>query len=285
MIEQVPLPAECSAPRQFAGSRRRAAGSIVRVLTATQLDEFSHRGILRVSSFVTEEIASVAAARVWEVLSDRGVRREDSATWPEARQQKLQAISRADVYLPFAEQLARFADQVLGAGRWRALNAGGPLVTFPERVPWQIPHKGWHFDLPARGSVERPVALRLLGLVESVEPRGGGTLVVEGTHELTRRLVSSAAGNFGHSADVRKRLAATYEWFRHLFSEGRDRERFFVPAEIDGVSVRVTELTGDAGDAYLMHPWLLHAAGPNTSNRMRSMMTHTVFGDGYRFVA
>jgi ectoine hydroxylase-related dioxygenase (phytanoyl-CoA dioxygenase family) len=128
------------------------------------------------------------------------------------------------------------------------------------------------------------VALRLLGLVEDVEPAAGGTLVVEGTHALTERLVEGAGGNFGHSADVRKQLAVSHPWFRALFSDGHDRGRFLQPAVVDGIGVRVTELTGGAGDAYLMHPWVLHAAAANSSNRVRSMMTHTIFGDGYQFV-
>jgi hypothetical protein len=46
---------------------------------------------------------------------------------------------------------------------------------------------------------------------------------------------------------------------------------------IDGVHVRVTELTGNAGDAYLHASLLMHAAAPNAGRAPRSMMTDTVF--------
>src|SRR5262249_48316916 len=121
------------------------------------------------------------------------------------------------------------------------------------------------------------------GLVEPVEGHGGGTVIVEGTHRLTSRLVLAAGGDFGRSADVRRRLAADHQWFRDLFDDDAHRDRFLEPVDIDGVIVSATELTGNAGDAYLMHPWLLHAAAPNTGTHVRSMVTHTALGDGYRW--
>jgi len=120
--------------------------------------------------------------------------------------------------------------------------------------------------------------------VESVGPRGGSTIAVEGSHELTARMVAaSRSGDAGHSADVRKRLQRRHDWFRALFSAGGERERFFEAAVVDGVRVRVTELTGRAGDGFLMHPWMLHGLSQNTGRRVRSMLTHTVYGEGYRW--
>jgi len=48
------------------------------------------------------------------------------------------------------------------------------------------------------------------------------------------------------------------------------------PADVDGVTVRVTELTGAGGDIWLLHLWLLHGLAPNAGSRIRSMCTHTV---------
>ena len=79
------------------------------------------------------------------------------------------------------------------------------------------------------------------------------------------------------SADVRRRLAGDHRWFQELFGDTRNRSRFLDASVIEGVEVRVTEVTGKAGDAYLMHPWLMHAAAPNTSGAPRSMITDTVF--------
>jgi hypothetical protein len=121
------------------------------------------------------------------------------------------------------------------------------------------------------------VALRLLGLVEAVAPGGGGTVAVEGSHELVRRLVTERGGDAGSSADAKRTLRNRYEWFQGLTTSGADRDRFRESTAVDGVTVRVVELTGAAGDAFLLHPWTFHAQAPATGNAVRSMLTHTVY--------
>jgi hypothetical protein len=248
------------------------------VLTDERKRQFELTGIVRLPAFVTAGRAARAADRVWEVLARRGVVRDDRATWPVGRLAKLQALAKAQVYADFdGEALDQLADQLLGSGRWQRVNRPTPLVSFPEPGPWELPHKMWHFDLPARGTVDRPIALRLLGLVEAVGLRGGGTLVVVGSHELTRRMVVDSGGDAGSSAEVRAALGRRLPWFRDLFSAGGERQRFFEPVEIDGVTVHVTETVGEAGDGYLMHPWSLHGLSPNVGTHIRSMLTHTVY--------
>ena len=252
------------------------------VLTAEQMAEFAARGIVRVPALVSPGQAADIADGVWAVLAYKGIHRDEPRTWPAGRLFKLQALTRAGHYRAFAEGHAAMCDELLGAGHWRAVNAPGPLLTFPEDGVWQVPRHGWHFDLPARGSLDPPIALRLLGLVEPVDSHGGGTIIVAGTHTLTGRLVAAAGGDFGRSVDVRRRLAADHQWFRDLFEDDAQRDRFLEPVDIEGVIVGAAELTGDAGDAYLMHPWLLHAAAPNAGTQVRSMLTHSVLANGYR---
>ena len=48
------------------------------------------------------------------------------------------------------------------------------------------------------------------------------------------------------------------------------------PAVVGGVAVRVVELCGGPGDVILMHPWLLHAASPNASDRPRFMLAKDI---------
>jgi len=247
------------------------------VLNESQLVEFERRGVLRLDGFVDGESAVTMANGVWEVLAGRGISRSDRAAWPLGQVRKLQAIRGAQIYAPFARGFEAAAGCLFGQGGWVRINAPGPLVTFPEPGDWQVPRSGWHFDLPAQGGAGRLLALRLLGVVEDVVTSAGGTVVVEGTHTLTQRLVEGAAGDYGSSLDVRRRLAGDHGWFRDLFGDATNRSRFFDASVIEGVHVRVTELTGKAGDAYLMHPWLMHAAAPNISGALRSMITDTVF--------
>jgi hypothetical protein len=250
------------------------------MLDGDQLHAFRTRGCVRVPGFVPAAVAAGAAERVWVWLAPRGIDRHDPGTWPPGRPAKLQGLGAPKVYRPFADALDPYADQILGTGHWSALNGPGPLISFPESGPWRLPHRQWHLDMPARGPSDPPIALRLLGLVEPVAPRAGGTLLVEGSHELIRRMVADAGGDAGGSADIRKRLTRKHDWFRRLQGTDGDREELFEGAVIDGVRVRISETVGDAGDAYLVHPWLMHGLAPHSGAGIRSMLSHTVFRAG-----
>ena len=113
-------------------------------------------------------------------------------------------------------------------------------------------------------------------------PRGGATLLVEGSPELVRRMVERSPNqNAGQSADVRRRSSAHSPWFKALTTAGGDRiDRFMTDGdEVDGVHVRVVEAIGNAGDVCLMHPWMLHNIARNYADRPRLMMTNTFLRD------
>ena len=48
--------------------------------------------------------------------------------------------------------------------------------------------------------------------------------------------------------------------------------------EADGVPVHVGEMTGRAGDVYVMDPMTLHAMTPNVSDAPRMMLTEWIYG-------
>ena len=93
-------------------------------------------------------------------------------------------------------------------------------------------------------------------------------------------MVAGAPGHdAGRSADLCRRLAAAHPWFRALCREGGgDRVRRFMTdgEEIDGVRVRVAELTGAAGDVAIMLPWTLHNLSMNTAATPRFMVTQSL---------
>jgi hypothetical protein len=214
--------------------------------------------------------------RVWEAYAARGVERDDRSTWPEGwrgLQVKLQSLRKSGVFAPFGnDTVSSTITEVLGEGWYELDPWGGPLISFPTPGPWQLPPSGWHSDLPARGAAERPGALRMFGFASAVGPRSGGTLVIEGSHELIRRMVvESPDHDAGKSAVVKRELKRRYPWFRSPSLE---------PTVIDGVTVRARELTGEPGDVAYMLPWTLHNVNMNCSDQPRFMVTHTVFAKG-----
>jgi hypothetical protein len=257
------------------------------VLSVDQRSRLETVGWVRVPALVGRERVEEMADAVWASLSARGVERRRPETWPTGLVGKHQGLRKGRRFDGFgaATATAAVVDELLGPGTWRDDQAWGPaLVTFPQPGPWTLPHKVWHFDLPGRGDPQRAQAVRLFGYVTDVVAHGGGTLVVEGSHELVRRLVAAAPGHdAGSSADLRRKLLAAHPWFRALSREGGDgaegRTRRFMADgdEIDGVAVRVAELTAEAGDIVVMQPWTMHNLSMNCADAPRFMVTHTIF--------
>jgi hypothetical protein len=251
------------------------------VLSADQLFQLETTGWTRLEGAVPAKDMAAIRDRVWAFFAKRGVVRHDPATWPIGLSAKNQGLRQSGLFNLFANQITTaLLDDLLGAGTWAESEAWGPaLVTWPQPGPWQLPHKTWHFDLPGRGDPERPGAARLFGFVSDVVSHGGATLVVEGSHELVRRLIAKSSDHdAGQSSDLRHKLNLMHPWFGALTSAGGDRVgRFmFDGEEVDGVPVRVRELTGAPGDVVAMMPWTMHNFSMNCTSQPRFMVTHTV---------
>ena len=257
------------------------------VLTGEQRARLDTVGWVRVPGVVGHATAAAMADAVWASLAARGIERDRPGTWPVGFVGKHQKLRTRRVFDPFGAAPATVAlvDGLLGPGCWRDERPWGPaLVTFPEPGPWTLPHKIWHVDLPGRGDPDRPAVVRMFAYVGDVVERGGATLVVEGSHELVRRRVAAAPGrDAGSSAELRRALLGSHAWFRALCREGgADRTRRFMVDgdEIDGVRVRVAELTAAAGDLVVMQPWTMHNLSMNCRTTPRMMVTQTVHRHG-----
>lgn len=253
------------------------------MLGETQRSELATTGVVALPRVLSASEAGALEDRVWEHLVRRGIVRDDPSTWPAGFQSKLQGLRQSGVFNTFGTPaVSALLDEVLGAGAFTETEAWGPaLVTFPTPAPWVLPHGGWHLDLPGAGNPAQPGALRLFGFVTDVAPGGGGTLVVEGSHHVVRRMLERRGPGAGplKSGQISKRLKSEHEWFRDLHRphDGRGADVLWDGIEIDGVTVRVRELTGTAGDIVAMLPWTMHAIAPNASDRPRLMVTHSVY--------
>lgn len=258
------------------------------MLTDEQLVELRTRGWTRLEAMVSPADVDGIMDRLWAFFAKRGIDRHHPGTWPVGLTLKNPGIRQSGIFEVFATPTtAALVDELLGAGSWGDDTKWGPaLVTFPQPGPWQLPHKNWHFDLPGRGNPDRPAAARLFGFVSHVEDQGGGTLVVQGSHELVRRMVSTSPDHdAGQSLDLRQKLAGMHPWFAALAHPGNGRvEQFMLDGdEVDGVPVKVAELTGRPGDVVAMMPWTLHNFSMNCAATPRFMVTHTVLRDDHTF--
>ena len=253
-------------------------------LTQEQIAEFDRAGMLRVSNFFPQQTMSEMADRIWTDLQGRfGIDRQRPDTWTKERPAQFQKLIRSGAFDRIGDSLAAIADVLLGSGAWdRPRHVGQPLVTFPTGA-WEVPHSMWHLDLPAATSVAALPIVRVFALLEPVRPRGGGTCYVEASHRVIADLACAVRETL-RSADVKALLLAEEPWFAALFSQAsQDREqRFMIDGGLArGIEVRVREIVGEAGDAYVMHPSMLHTIAPNALDRPRLMLVQPLVRHGW----
>jgi len=159
------------------------------------------------------------------------------------------------------------------------------LVAFPEsRALWNVPNQLWHLDFPALRSQPGLTAVRLFTCLAELSHGGGGTLFVAGSHRLVENLVRERRVDQLRSAEARKGMIVASSWIKALCSrdDKNDRiERFMKHGStVNDIELIVVEMTGEPGDVFLTHPWLLHAPSMNCSSVPRMVLSSTIFRNG-----
>ncbi|HEX4247388.1 MAG TPA: phytanoyl-CoA dioxygenase [Pseudonocardia sp.] len=222
---------------------------------------FLRDGFVRLDGAVPAELALRCADLLWaEIGYDPG----DPATWVEPVRW-VPGMSSA----PFAAAantpaLVAAFDTLVGTGRWERRAS---LGSFPLRFPHPVEpdDAGWHVEgsyqpegaksywlnLSSRGR-----ALLMLFLFSDVGERDAPTRIRVGSH-----------------VDIPPLLVPYGE---------RGVSMFRIAAEIDAASAHrpVALATGRAGDVYLCHPFLVHAAQPHHGDRPRFMAQPPLYPAG-----
>jgi hypothetical protein len=218
----------------------------VPALSASDLDDVARRGFVRVPAAIESGLAARCVAAVFEQLPERV---DEPHTWtrPVARP----AVHTLDmVHAARSERLVAAVRELVGADAVLPASIGGSLVVrFP--VDGDPGDDGWHLD----GSFAGPDG----GFW--VDHRSTGRLLV---------LLVLLTDTGEHDAPTRLRPGS------HLLMPG-------VLATFGDAGVNVMELapppevldlpielvTGEAGDVYLCHPFLVHAAQRHHGTRPR----------------
>jgi hypothetical protein len=214
--------------------------------TPAQIETFIVDGAVRLDAAFPRETADAGRAILWR---DTGASPDDPTTWTKP-------VVRLAHYddPPFAEaantpRLYAAFDQLVGQGAW---NPRPNLGTFPVRfpVPGDPGDDGWHIDTSFPPATGDPTdffswrsnlrsdgrALLMLFLFSDVGEADAPTRVRIGSHlVMARRL--APLGEAGASLG-------------QLAKEGFD----------DTADLPVALATGSAGDVWLCHPFLVHAA-------------------------
>jgi len=265
---------------------QEARAPVTEALSAEQRTAFHERGYVRLRTAYPREVALQIQANMWtELLEDYGIDRNDRHTWYQpgrslrrAKWDPLQSAIATDL-------LVGAIDALLRPASWRLpTNWGVVLITFPNRThdDWNVPSGGWHYDFDAHENATSISGLTVFTFFSTVGPRGGGTLIVEGSHLLLRRFVSSLPPEEQRSAHqvLRSRFLRHEPWLRALTGVAEppgDRiRRFMQESAAESVPLRVVELIGDPGDVILCHPLMLHVSAQNAADVPRFMRSQRI---------
>lgn len=247
---------------------------------------FAKWGYLHVPGAFEERASLRMQEWLWRRMREvHGVERDDLATWnvdaPAAhiteRQSGLSPARMATGAFHAA------ADAVLGANAWRLLEEwSGALISFPKRddIPWTVVADGWHWDAEDLATnLDRPQSLFIFAVFSHIEPEGGGTLLLAGSHNLLRRFFTALTPlqQGARRKALREQFSRSSPYLAALTGkapfEGDRVAHFLAERDDDGVAVRVVEVAGQPGDAFLCHPALLHAVSINARSVPRLMRT------------
>jgi hypothetical protein len=248
------------------------------MLSPSQQETFNHNGLLKLESAVPPAAIATMRDRFWDYLSrEHGIDPAHIDTWTVERPRHLRALRRSGGFnLMATQQVCGALDDLLGVAGWQPPTTWGlPLVTFA--VPgaqWTVPPTGWHVD--SYGPEHDLPGVTVFVFLAPVAERGGGTILLSGSHRLFNRHIATT-GTW-RPAEVKAALALRHPWLRDVWSNDRRAAPIAIDdgAMLDGVHVRVQELTGHAGDVVLMHPRTFHAPAPNGLPVPRMMLVEIV---------
>ena len=252
-------------------------------LTPEQLGEFDRRGVLRLRGLLSADTVRRAREYVQHRLAHAGLWKDGAWSlgniprpqWPATGLKTSEVIGNKhpDVVALIQEPaLLSAVDALLEGCAVDPRMSGWPqiLFTLPNSDTWTVPTQ-WHVDQPRLAS-RRRVGVQLFTFLDTVEPRGGGTLLVAGSHRLLNE------GRFIRSREL-KPLLIGKAFFRELYSKRpvsvEERAHLLgMVGAVGDVALEVMELTGAPGDVYLTDLRVLHTGAPNTAEHPRVMATH-----------
>lgn len=248
-------------------------------LSEEQRLRWERDGVLKLEALLDQAAVARAQDAVLAALARLGLWRDGDwrldarprPTWPDQglkpardighRHPEVEALIRQPALKAVVEQLggAEFDRKIYPRPQ--------VLASLPNIGRWRLPD-GWHTDMPRLARGGSP-GVQVFMFLDSVRPRGGGPLVVAGSHLLL---------NDGRNMKVNE-ITATLRrepFFHGLFGSGVEAtEHDPLPSAcVRDVRLEVVEIVGEPGDVWLMDLRALHAAAPNALDRPRLMATH-----------
>lgn len=262
-----------------------------RVLSTEQVERFIEVGHVRLEEAFPRKQALAAQDFLWERLAERGVKKNDRATWTEPMVHIKETYDAPVFQACQTERLSDAIEDIVGAGRWAGRGKPTTWGWWPVNFavgadkPWSVPTGGWHWDGQhfRHSATAREQGLLLLPHFSEVGPRGGGTLVADGSHQVVARLLAQYPDGVEHQ-EALARCRTEHPWLASLTGTApmpeneTDRVDYFMNrtfTDADGTPLHVSETIASPGDVIVCHPFLYHAASQNLSGVPRFMCNRT----------
>lgn len=250
----------------------------VPALTPDQLETFRRDGMLRFDGLLSPEGVARAREVVLRQFEKLGLWRDgawhivEKPEWPSAGIKPARDIGHrhpeVDALVTEPGVMQRVAELTGGGALDETLHPGSQvLASLPNAGRWALP-ESWHVDTPRLPSGQSP-GVQIFTFLDDVEPRGGGTLAMAGSHRLfdNRRAMKTR--------DIVRGLRGE-PFFASLAAERFELADPATPLPLGAVGdvpLKVVELTGRPGDAWLVDLRTLHAGAPNAAEHPRVMVT------------
>ena len=255
-------------------------GPQLTALTSADIRRFERDGYVVVRQAFSREDALAMEWQWWRELEDaHNIRPDDRSSWRPITGDLKAAKRDPSQARILTGRVRGVLDDLLGQAAWPLpRDWGRPLVTFPEPGPWDVPTRLWHWDNLSELHLDRPRALFVVSFIGSVEPRGGGTVILSGSPRLLIEQERQLAADQRRVSitRLRDRFHRSHPWLMALTGlapSPADRIAAFMDGEtiVEGVPLRVVELTGEPGDMVFCHPLMVHCVAPNRRTRPRFM--------------
>jgi hypothetical protein len=205
-----------------------------------EVGQFVQDGYVVLRGGFSPDVAAEARSVVWRRL---GVPPDNPAAWRRSSIHLRESFTEDPFDRVMTPRLRAALDQIMGPGRATIHESFG---WWPVLFPGFEGAHGWHVDghdyhhhltSPEQGLVP-------LFLFSDIAPGDGGTAMVRASHRTVARILARA-----------EPAGLSYEQLLDALPAVDPR--------------RVVELTGEAGDVAMLHPFLIHGSGRNTGATVR----------------
>ncbi len=220
-----------------------AKGGRESTINGMDIDTFVRDGYVAVRGAFDERTARACRDMIWDSLGGQGISRADRAAW--TRPLVRIACPEGEPFAAAAAspQLTAAYDELIGAGRW--IRPGGVGGTVPVRFPseecpgevgYHIEGNWWRGEEYWTNLWSRGRGLLALFLFSDTGVDDSPTRLIAGSHLFVPPVLAPAGETGMAGGDVPAKLRPSV------------------------LCRRAAEATGQAGDVYLCHPFIVHTA-------------------------